>query len=452
MESKARKIENSKAEIDVTASWDEIKTNYDELLKKYQKQLAIPGFRKGKAPMDIVENKIGKEVLRDAVFNAMDGAIKKAFEEVEPSLRPLPYGQPEIVDFAKLEPFEKEKDVQFTTRYEILPQFELKEYKNIEIEYPNVTISQDMIDTEIERYREQNAIIKTKDNETVEDSDLVTIDYTLEGDEPQSINDYTFTIGKKQNYYNFDNELIGMKKDETKSFTIQYTDENKPEGFTKDSATFSVTMKSIKSKELPALDDEFAQDIKSEYKTVDDLKNGIKETLEKGLENRMKNTKIHLVAQKILERNEPFDVPESMINFEINNSYSRFAQQMGMRPDDLTKFLTSQGQTKEQFTSSWRNDALENIKEQLVISKVQEMEKIEADEKKVETAKKSQIPENATDDQKSSYEAMIKDNLAYEAAIDYLIKENKLVPSKEEISYEDFASGAYLNKNAEGAN
>lgn len=452
MDINARRVENSKAEIDLVAEWKDIEEKYKTVLDNFQEQASIPGFRKGKAPRDVIEKKFAAGALQNAVIEAMDDAIQKAVSSLEDkSFRPLLYSYPEVVDYAKLLPFKPSEDVKFTIRYDVMPDVNVKQYKDIKVEYPNVVISDAMVDAEIERYREQNSEIKSKEGGSVENGDLVTLDYTnldLQSDD-KTVSDYTCTVGKNQNYYKFDEYIIGMKEGEEKEITIKYTKDNKPENLERDEVRLSVKIKSVKSKILPAIDDEFAQDIKSEYKTVADMKKGIKDTLLKGLESRMKDTKADLILEEILKSADPIELPESMVKFEIENTFRKFANQMGMRPEDLEKFLKAQGQSKEQFTSTWTDDAKSRLKKELILTKIETLEKIEPEQEKLEAVMKNQIPETATEDQKEQYKEMIKGSLAREATVDFLIANNKLTAGKKEISYEDFASGAYLKESEE---
>ena len=446
MASEVKRVEGSRAEINVVAKWEDIDRTYKDELNKYQKKAAIPGFRKGKVPLSVLQSKLGDEFFNEVCYVAMDEAMRKELEEVDAKLRPLPYARPEVVDAEKLMPFKKDADIEFTLRYDVLPEFELKNYKGIEVEYPNVVISDEMVNNEIERYRNQNAVVKKKENGIVENGDIVTLDYiNLDSDSKDAkVEDFTMTVGKKQNYFKFDDEIIGMKDGETKEIIVAYTDDDdKPSGFKADTVKLNVSIKSVRVRELPVVDDEFAQDIKSEYKTVEDLKNGIRKQQQEELDGRMKDTKIKLLCEKILS-DMNIDVPKSMVDVEINRAFSRLVRSYGTNEEGFINYLKQIGQTKESFTAPWRDDATTNLKYQLIIGKVQEIEDIKADEEKVKAVLEKEIPQDAKEDEKKRFEDIVNDRLSYEKTIDYLIDNNKMKPGKKEVKYEDYVSGKYL--------
>ncbi len=440
MENKATKISENRAEAELLTTWEDIKKVYDATLAKYQKQITLPGFRKGKAPMNVLEAKIGEEVLRDSCFEAMNNSISSLFENVDESLRALPYSTPEIVDNDKLLPFKKEQDISFKIRYDITPEIKLEKYKGLDVEIPNVVVSDEMVAGEIERYRNQNSIVKTKgDGAEIANGDLVTLDYEVIGKEGEEgtgrkISDFTFTVGEKKNIYQFDDDVIGLKEGDEKEFVKKSGD---------DDIKIKVAIKTIKVKELPDVNDEFAQDIKSEYKTVADLKAGIKKQISDDLDERMKDTKLTAVCDKILESTN-IAIPESMIAYETELGFRRAAGQYNMSSKDFEKFLTKIGQSKASFTSPWRADVEKSIKIRLIIDAVEKAESIKADDEKVKAMLEKQISEDTDEEMKKRIENSIRDQMDFSATIDYLIENNNLKKGKKEITYEDYISGKYL--------
>ena len=445
MDNKAVKISENRAEANICTEWESIRKIYDETLAKYQKQITLPGFRKGKTPLNVLERKIGEDTLREACYEAMNNSMTELFEKTEADLRPLPYSTPEIVDHDKLLPFKKNKDINFTIRFDITPEVKLEKYKGLNVEIPNVTVSDEMVNKEIERYRQQNSIVKSKGADAVAAAnDLVTVDYEAtypegESDENKKIDDFTFTLGEKKNIYEFDDDIAGLKEGDEKEFTKNHNGKD---------VRIKVKVKSIKVKELPEVNDEFAQDIKSEYKTVADLKAGIKKQISDDLDERMKETKIVAVCDKILEDTQ-ISVPKSMVDYEVELGFRRTAGQYNMSSKDFEKFITQIGQTKESFTNPWREDAEKSIKHRLVVGEVEKLENIKADEEKVKAILEKQTPADSDEETKKRIEESVRDQMNFSAAIDFLLENNNLKKSSKEITYEDYVSGKYLENSKE---
>lgn len=447
MANNAKRVSTTEAELTIKLEWKDIQSKYDEELSKIVTKASIPGFRQGKAPRNLVEKKLGDGFLQEIAANAMDDALKVALEKVDKALQPLPYSTPALQDEEKVFPVKKNEDITFTVKYEIMPEFEVKNYKGIEVEYPNVTISDNLVDNEIERLREQNAILKDKDDAPIAEGDIVNVDYEAEGIKDSKRDSYVFTVGSHSSYFDFDDDIIGFKKGDEKTIEKKYEADKKPHGLEADSVKIKIKVNSVKSKELPKVDDEFAEDVNEKYKNVKDLKNGIKSNLESRLNDSMRETKISLLLDKMLPEIK-LDIPKSMVDFEVANTFRRFSSQMGMSEGDAIKFLEANGQSLNDFTAPWRDDAEHTIKSQLVVSRVRDNEKFEVTEDEITKEIEKQFP-NVSEDNKAVYKDIVKDNLEYQKAIDFLLKENKFVPSKEEVTYEDFASGAYLAKKEE---
>ena len=445
MANSAKRVSSTEAELKIKVEWKDIQSKYDEELSKIVKKANIPGFRQGKAPRNLVEKKLGDSFLQEVAANAMDDALKIALDDVDEKLKPLPYSSTVLQDEDKVFPVKKDEDLTFVVKYEVMPEYEVKDYKGIEVEYPNVKISDEMINREIEKLREQNAILKDKKDSPIKKGDIVNVDYEAEGIKDSKRDSYVFTVGDHSSYFDFDDEIIGAKKDDEKIIEKTYADDKKPMGLESNKVTLKVKVNSVKSKELPKLDNEFAEDVNEKYKTVDDLKKGIKENLENRLNANMRETKLSLLIDKMLP-NIKLDVPNSMVDFEVASTFRRFASQMGMNEGDAIKLIESSGQKMSDFTAPWRKDAEHTIKSQLIITKVRDNEKLEATDDEVKAELDKQFPNEKDAANKDLYKDVIKDNLAYQKAVDFLLKENNFKPSKKEITYEDFASGAYLEK------
>lgn len=443
MSDNVKRVTSTEAELTLTVKWDAIKAKYEEELNKICLKASIPGFRQGKAPKNLVEKKLGDGFLQEIASNVMDDVLKAEVEKLDEKDRPLPYSHTVLKDEEKVFPVKKDQDLEITVKYEVMPEFEVKDYKNLKVEYPNVVISDEMVEKEIDALKERNSVLRDKGEEPIVEGDVVNADYEVEGEKDSKRSDYVFTVGSHSAYFDFDDEIIGLKKGDEKEITKTYTEKNKPVGYEKDSAVIKVKINSVKKKEVPEVDDEFAQDVSEEYKTVADLKNGLKGKLEKELGERLKETKISALIDKIIPSVD-LTVPVCMIDYEVANTFRKFAYQMGMREEDAIKFLTANGQKLDEFTSPWRPDAEHTIKSQLIITKIRDNEKISVSDEEVNAEYDKQHKDDKDNPNEELYKSMIKDNMEYQKTIEFLLDNNKLTPSKKQIKYEDFASGKYL--------
>lgn len=448
MANEIKKVSSTEVELSLSIKWQDLEKKYDEELKKIQAKATLPGFRQGKAPATLVEKKLGDGFLQEVASDLMNDNLSEAISKLDEKDRPLPYSSTVLQDEEKVFPVKKGEDISYTVKYEVMPEFEVKNYKGLEIEYPNIKIGDDMVEKEITRLQEQNAIVKDKGDAPITKGDLVTVTYDAEGVKDSKRTDYTFTVGDHSSYYDFDDDIIGWKKGEHKTIEKMYKDTEKPIGFDGDKVTLNITIENVRSKELPKIDNEFAEDVNEEYKTVDDLKKGIRSRLEERLNDSLKETKLGLFIDKLLPEIK-LEVPKCMVDFEVASTLRRFGSQMGMSEADTVKFLTANGQSVDSFTEPWRKDAEHTIASQLIINKIRDEEKIEASDEEVEAELKKEMPEGEKNKNYSYYKDIIKDNLAYGKAVDFVLKETKFIPSKKEIPYEDFASGAYLQQQDE---
>ena len=432
-EQSIKEKENSSVELSVTIKQDFLAESYKKILQKYMKSLQLPGFRKGKAPANVLEQKFGTSMKEEAVYTSIDEAVQKALQEVESKYKPLPYSQPSLVDEKDLN-LVIDKDLTFAVTYDIMPIFELPEYTKLEIEVPKVEISEADVDEELKRLQDQNALVIDK-SEPIAKGDIVTIDIVeLDGDgneiEESKRDDFVFTVGSGSSTYKFDDDVIGLKTGESKTVKKAKDEESKEE------VSFKISVKQVKFRDIPDLDDEFAQDVSEEYKTVADLKKGTKEKLTTDAENVLKGVKLEKVIEKILE-NVKIEVPKSMVDMEVESSWRRFVSQWGMSEEQVLQFLEMQGQTKETFSATWREPAEKELTKQLLIEKIKEKENFEIANEELESELEKQLGENLNDQNREYYKSLIEDNLKFEKANEFLLSQNTFV-EKEKTTFKEF--------------
>ena len=360
---KIEKLENSSVKLTVTIGKADVAASYNEVVAKYAKNIQIPGFRKGKVPVSVLERKYGDALKNDAVSEIVEKALGDIFEEMDKNKsddRPLPYSQPTIDDIPLLD---TTKDLTFAVKYDVFPQVEVKNFDGIEIKVPEVKITDDDLKEELEAIRQRNAmVLDKKDDEAVAKDDIVTVNYCELDDKDAEIagsqrQDFVFTVGTEQNIYKFDNEIIGMKKGETKDLTKEVDGENKK---------VRVTVTAVKVRNVPELDDELAQDVSDKYKNLEDMKNDIKKNLETALENKLKEIKSNSLLEQLVEKN-PVELPASMVKAELDSRFRMMAQQFQTTTEQLEKMLTSAGQKKEDMLTQWTGDAEKMLKSRIIV-------------------------------------------------------------------------------------
>ena len=365
--------------------------------------------------------------------------LQDAIKELDVKDKPLPFSTPVLQDEDKLLPFKKDSDITFTVVYDVKPVFELPQYTGLEINVPEIEVTEKDIDSDVENLRNQNAIIKNKSGKA-ENGNIATINYVEideNGNEIESTkrNDFTFTIGTGYNFYKLDNDVIGMKKDEEKTVEKSYTEEDNIPGYAGKTVKLSIKLTELKERELPEVDDEFAQDIKDEYKTVKDMRAGIRKDLEKKAEDAMKTEKEDAVVKAIAEKTS-FTIPQSMIQAELDSRWRNLIRSSSISEDQLLKFLEMQGETKESFQNGWKDEVTAMLRSQLVLDAIRDKENFEISEEDLNAECEKQL-KNVPESEKESYKEIIKDNMQFEKVIPFLL-ENNTFKSESKVSYKEY--------------
>ena len=385
-------LENSAVKLTVTVGKDAVNKEYNELLSKYAKSAHIKGFRKGKAPAKVLEQKFGESIRGEATMNLMENSLKEAYEDVDK--KPLPYATPVLQDDDEEVLIELDKDFTFAVTYDTLPDVKIGEYKGLEIESPVCKIGKKDIDRELESLQEQNSTVVEKSEGKAEKDDIVNIDYCeLDADgreiEDGKREDFVFTIGTGYNIYKLDDDIVGMAVGEEKTIEKEYAEDETDTSLAGQKKTIKVKLNSIKVKELPELDDDLAQDISDEYKTLKDLKDSIKKRLNESSANFIKENNKQKIMDLIIEKSE-IAVPASMIQAEMEQSWNQFISQSRMPEEQVLQIVEAQGKTKEDMLEEWKPSAEKNVKSYLITEKLIEEEKIEVSDEEVDDEIKKQ--------------------------------------------------------------
>jgi trigger factor len=374
------RLEKSNVRLNLTVPKEDAQSQYQNLLKEYAKNVQIPGFRKGKVPQNVLERKFGEALKGEALGKIVEKALEEVFgdENLPRDERPLPYAQPRMENEPKLD---FDNDLAFTLVYDVMPSVSVGNWKGLEAEVPDVGITEDDIARELEEIRDRNGFVLDRDDGAeTRLGDVVTINFCMLDDSGNPLpdsgrEDFTFTLGSGQNNFDFDNDIVGMKKGETKDFTKKYgTDETKK---------IRVTLTALKEKKLPDLNDDLAQDVDEKFKTLDDLKNNIRDRLEKTLSNRLREYKISKLLEKIIE-NTPVILPESMVRAEVEGRLRNLARQYGLDTAKMMQMLSQDGGGLEDIEGKWRPSAEKALHSRLIVEKLMDDQHIEAGDDEVE--------------------------------------------------------------------
>ena len=362
------KLEKSAVKLTVTVEKSDVQETYKTILDKYVKNAQIPGFRKGHVPAAVLERKFSDALKQDALSEIIDKSLNEVFEN-EKENRPLPYAQPVMEQFPELN---LDSDLSYTVTFDVFPKIEVKDFSGITVKEPQVEITDKDIERELTAIQERNAVVMDKkDSETVAKDDIVTINYSeldendkeIEGSKREG---FVFTVGTGENIYKIDDEIIGMKKNETKQITKTYSKYEKDADLAGKTKKISVTVTSLKIRNLPALDDELAQDVNEKFKTLEDLKNDIKRSLETAKNRKISELKNNSLLSQLVEKN-PFDIPVSMLQAELDGRWRMMAQQFQTTPEQLEKMVTASGQTKETMLEQWTGDSEKMLKSRIIV-------------------------------------------------------------------------------------
>ncbi len=361
-------LEKSSVKLSVTVAKKDVQDVYGAITAKYVKIAQIPGFRKGHVPVNVLERKFGDALKADAMNELVDKSLNEIFEK-ETENRPLPYAQP-VMD--KAPEFDVNKDFSYEVIYDVFPKVAVKDFSGITVKEPQVTIGDTEIQEELKAVQERNAVVMDKkDGESVEKGNIVTINYSelddtgkeIEGSKRQ---DFVFTVGSGENIYKIDDEITGMKKGETKQIVKTYPNDEKDADLAGKTKKISVTVTAIKIRNLPAIDDELAQDVSEKYKTLDDMKKDIARNMENAKKRKIAELKNNSLLEQLVEKNN-FEIPASMLAAELDGRWRMMAQQLQTTPEQLERMVTSSGQTKEAMLNEWTGDSEKMLKTRIIV-------------------------------------------------------------------------------------
>ncbi len=378
--------EKSSGQLKITIDKKDLESSYNTLLQKYAGSLEIKGFRKGKIPKSVVESKFKAPILSETLEKITQESLEEVIEKLEDAQKPLGYEAPKLEGEPEIKLGE---DLEISVVYDVFPRFELGSYSGIELTEAKVTLSQEEVDAEIEKIREQYASVENKEGGVVADTDAVTFDSVELDDKGEAIEGtlkegVVLTVGSGHNYYKLDDDILGMKLGEVKVIEKKYDDKELNEELKSTTKKIQVTVKELKIKKLPAIDDELAKDVNEEYQTLEQLKDVISKNLEIQVEDKTYRNKTKQVLDSLREKHE-ISVPESMIRSEIFMRMQGTLQQYGINPEDFFKNISKNPGGLESFFEEGRPEAEESLKSALLLSEISKKENIEVSDEEVDT-------------------------------------------------------------------
>ncbi len=375
MSVQVEKLEKSMAKLTIEVPAKELDLALDKAYKKNRNKIAMPGFRKGKAPRAMIEKMYGAEIFFEDAANIL---VPDAYEDAAKESGLEIVSQPEIA----VEQIEKGQPFIFTATVAVKPEVTLGEYKGIEVESKEAGVTDEEIEEEINKVRENNSRMITIEDRAVEDGDTVTIDFDgyVDGEQFEGgmAEDYSLVIGSHTFIDNFEEQLIGKNIGDDVEVNVTFPDQYHAEELRNKEALFKVKINAIKMKELPDADDEFAQEV-SDFDTLDEYKEDLRKKLLENKEAALKREKEEEVVGAIIE-NAQMDIPDPMVNAQTQQMTQEFAQRLQSQGLSLEQYMQLTGMTPQKMLEELKPQALKRIQSRLVLEAVVAAENIEASE------------------------------------------------------------------------
>jgi trigger factor len=430
------KLENSKVKLEIEVDAQQFDEAMEKAYLKNRGSITIPGFRKGKAPRKIIERYYGEGIFYE---DAINEACPKAYDEAvrESGIEPVEQPTIDIVQIGGGQNFI------FTAEVTVKPEVELGQYKGIEINKVEYNVTDQDIDEQLEMVREQNARWISVEDRAAKEGDLLTIDYKgyVDGEafEGGTAENQTLEIGSQRFIPGFEEQLIGVKVGEEKEIQVTFPEEYHAEDLKGKEATFEIKVHEIKEKELPELDDEFVKDI-SEFDTLEEYKDNLRKTMEENSKQREKVEMENQLLEKVVE-NAKVDIPEVMVENEIDAMVRDMDFRLRYQGMNLQTYLDMINTTMEDFRAQFKDDAYNRVKLQLTIDQIIKEEKIEATDEDLEReytriAEEYKLDLDRVKNDYQGREEGLKNSLAVQKAVDFLMEHAVVVEKQEETQEE----------------
>lgn len=423
MSLQVEKLEGNMAKLTIEASAEDFEKAVEKAYQRSKSKVSVPGFRKGKVPRKIIEQMYGKEIFyEDAANIAIPSAYAAAVDECTEEI----VSQPtiEIVQLEAGKPFI------FTAEVALKPDVTLGKYKEVEVDKIDISVTEEEIDTAIDKERERNARTISVDDRAVQDGDMIVLDYegfvdgeTFEGGKDEN---YPLTIGSNTFIPGFEEQLIGAEIDKKVDVNVTFPEDYHAAELAGKSALFQCTVREIKEKELPDLDDEFASEV-SEFDTLAEYREDVKKNLTLKKEEEAKIEKEGRVVDAIIA-DAQMDIPEAMLMTQQRQMVDDFAQRIRMQGITIDQYFQFTGLTKEALLEQMKPQAEQQIKSRLVLEAVAKAENLEASEEEYtdeikKMAETYQMTEEKMTEMIGAFEEKaIKEDLRVKKALNFVVE------------------------------
>lgn len=372
MDFKVKKLTEVTAEVTLKSTAEEVEAAFQRAYKKAQGKIKLPGFRAGKVPLAMVEKHLGDSVAEDAAREL----IAQAFEDVVEELDPAPISVPRF----EIESFERGKGATFKGAYDSMPKVKLGKYKKIKVTEDVGKISDANIQAELVRVQKERSTLKTRmESDGAENDDFVTaiIDVKeAEGGKSLFHNEnFRFQLGAGQSLPGLDEQVVGMKYDESKNFELQMEESFPDPNFAGKKISVDLKIKDCQFAELPELNDEFAKDM-GEFETLAEYKDSVRKTLEEQAKTGLKQKAMNEILGQIVEGSK-IHVPDSVVENEVKQRFEQIKQRMGNQDLDMDGLAQLSGMGRDKLEADLKESALKGIHDRLVLREVTETETIE---------------------------------------------------------------------------
>lgn len=408
MNVKFEKVETNVVKLEVTVEKEKFNEALKKAYAKNAKKYNIPGFRKGKAPMNIIKKFYGEGVFyEDAVNICIDETYPKAIEEN--NVHPVDYPQIDVVDIGE------GKELIYTATVTTMPEVELGEYKGVEVNKVEYPVTDEDVEKELKSMQEKNARIETKTEGTVEKGNIAVIDFkgyidgvAFEGGEGK---DYSLEIGSGSFIDTFEDQIVGAAVGEKREVKVTF-----PENYGRDElngkpALFEVTVNEIKVKELPEIDDEFAKEV-SEFDTVEELKNDLRKKQEETNESKAKREYEEAVIDAVCS-NAKIEIPEVMIKKETDNMLRDLEMRLRYQGLDLNSYYQYTNSSEEMMRDYMKESAEKKAKTELVLDKIAKVEEVTATEEEIKERAAELAKQYGENDLEKTIDMLVKGQSEY---------------------------------------
>ena len=426
MSLQVEKLEHNMAKLTIEVPAEELEKALETAYQKNKNKISVPGFRKGKVPRNMIEKMYGPAIFyEDAANELIPDAYEKALDECEEEIVSAPK-----IDVTQIE---KGKDFIFTAEVAVKPEVTLGKYKGIKVDEADLAVTEEEINAQIEKERENSARTISVEDRPVKDGDITTLDFegfvdgvAFEGGKGT---DYPLTIGSGSFIPGFEEQLIGAELNKKVEVNVTFPEDYHAKDLAGKPATFKCKIKDIKEKELPELDDEFASEV-SAFDTMAEYKEDVKKSLEMKKADAAKIAKEEAVIDAVIE-DAKMDIPDAMVETEQRQIIEEFSQRMRMQGLTMEQYMQFTGMTPQALMDQTKSQALKRIQSRLVLEAVAKAEDLKASEEDYaaeikDMSEKYQMEEDKIKEMLGEKgKKQVEEDLAIRKAVDFLVDNAK---------------------------